>query len=268
MIAVAPRVIVAVALLALAAAPVRAAASDETTLAEFASFVIGAPVDDETRGRLAEFAADEAKRDPAAAAKARAEFEKLMPKIRALETEPERATARGLIISALYWTTRQSRDPGAELILEKAGVVAVDPETRAVVRNADLEGFCRSARLAAEATGADYDAGACDRAARDAVAKLAAFPSADREMIAAGERRAAVLAEHWRSLDAPARERLMEIARKRAGSPDPVRLARPLETAALSARLDARLARFGDAAARGLAASATSSAIGAATRGF
>jgi hypothetical protein len=237
-------------------------------IAELAAFVAGAPLDETARRRLADIAAEEARRDPAASARARRALSDLLPKIRRLGDEVQRAAVRRSLATELYWASRREPDPAADLILGLSPVVGADPKSRLIVRQADLDGFCRSANIAAEAASTAFDREDCMREVAATARRLPELDFGDRALMVAGEKRAAALAAYWGSLDARGREAAITVARKRAGSSDPLRLARPLETIAVAARMDATLARFGDAAAEGLASGAAASAIGNAARGF
>jgi hypothetical protein len=248
--------------------PSRRAADLASAAAELAGFIVNAPLDDASRRRLAAIVAAETARDPAASERTFRSLAEVLRTIRGLRGEAQRAGIRHSIATELYWRSKDRDDPAAQLIFSLAPVVAADPKTRVVVRAADIDGFCRSARLAADAMEVGFDQSSCAASVAETAKRLAELDPADRELMAAGERRAAVLESCWRDLDAERRRAALDAAKARAGSSDPIRLARALETMALGASLDAKLSRHLDAAARGLISGALSSAIGASGRDF
>lgn len=263
-------VLTAAALLGACLGP--AGAEDDAALTpgivEIAEFTAGGPLDGASRGRLAELVETELARDPSARDRTEASLSRILPAIRRLPDEPRRAAARSAIVTEIYWGSRRKPDPVAELVVERAGVVAADPETRAVVRRADLEGVCRSAALGVRESGEAFDHAGCILKLLIFAENLASFDRPGREILAAGERRYATLDEYWRRLSPARRADVLAAAKAQAGSQDPLRLARALETAAMAAALDARLANHADAAAEALVNGAVASTIQGAARGF
>lgn len=244
------------------APPARASDGDVSAVVELAAFAAGGPLDAETRRRLSDLAAGGA---PEAE---HARLAEALAAIRALKDEARRADLRRRIVTTLYWSSRTKPDRIAELILSRSRVVAADPESRVVVRRADLAGLCRSAALAREAVGEAFDRADCAAKLEASINDLGSLEPAGREIIASGERRAAILDDYWRELAPQPRIEALKSARARAGSDEPLRVARSLETAAIAARLDARFASHADAVAESLAKGAAASTIRGAARGF